>query len=71
MLFQIRLLSFFLLNFFDNNFFYFLFFKGAVEGDENGYDEEYPLESLELNTNDFMAKVSLGNFYSLFIIINL
>mmetsp|Transcript_26121 Transcript_26121/g.24956 ORF Transcript_26121/g.24956 Transcript_26121/m.24956 type:complete len:938 (-) Transcript_26121:178-2991(-) len=35
---------------------------GAVEGDENGYDEEYPLESLELNTNDFMAKVSLGDF---------
>jgi hypothetical protein len=56
-----------LLNFFNIIFFYF-FFIGAVEGDENGYDEEYPLESLELNTNDFMAKVSLGNVYSIFII---
>lgn len=35
---------------------------GAVEGDEDGYDEEYPLEQLELSTNDFMAKVSLGDF---------
>jgi hypothetical protein len=39
------------------------FLVGAVEGDENGYDEEYPLESLELNTNDFMAKVSLGTLF--------
>jgi coatomer protein complex subunit gamma len=36
--------------------------SGEVEGDEDGYDEEYPLEGLEINTNDFMAKVSLGDF---------
>ena len=35
---------------------------GQVEGDEEGYDEEYPLEGFELSTNDFMAKVSLGDF---------
>jgi hypothetical protein len=44
-------------------FFELPFLVGAVEGDENGYDEEYPLESLELNTNDFMAKVSLGTLF--------
>jgi len=35
---------------------------GEVEGDENGYDEEYPLEDLELTTSDFMAKTSVGDF---------
>jgi coatomer protein complex subunit gamma len=35
---------------------------GEVEGNKKGYDEEYPLENLELSTNDFMAKVSLGDF---------
>jgi coatomer protein complex subunit gamma len=35
---------------------------GEVEGDEQGYDEEYPLEGLEISTNDYMAKVSLGEF---------
>jgi len=35
---------------------------GEVEGDEDGYDEEYPLETLEINTNDFMAKTSTGDF---------
>jgi hypothetical protein len=33
-----------------------------IEGDEGGYDEEYPLEGLDINTNDFMAKVSVGDF---------
>jgi coatomer subunit gamma len=33
-----------------------------VEGDEGGYDEEFPLEGLELNTSDFMAKVAVGDF---------
>lgn len=35
---------------------------GEVEGDEEGYEEEYPLEDLELNTNDYMAKTSVGDF---------
>ncbi|CAM9136613.1 unnamed protein product [Discosporangium mesarthrocarpum] len=35
---------------------------GEIEGDEEGYPEEYPLEVLELSTADFMAKVSLGDF---------
>jgi len=35
---------------------------GETEGDEDGYDEEYPLETLEINTNDFMAKTSTGDF---------
>ncbi|KAJ1419563.1 adaptin N terminal region-domain-containing protein [Ochromonadaceae sp. CCMP2298] len=35
---------------------------GEVEGDEKGFDEEFPLEDLEVATNDFMAKVSLGDF---------
>lgn len=30
---------------------------GDVEGDDDGYDEEYPLENLELSTRDYMAKV--------------
>ena len=35
---------------------------GEVEGNTKGFDEEFPLEDLEVNTNDFMAKVSLGDF---------
>jgi len=35
---------------------------GEVEGDDEGYDEEYPLEPLELSTNDYMAKVSVSDF---------
>lgn len=35
---------------------------GEVEGSTKGFDEDFPLEDLEINTNDFMAKVSLGDF---------
>jgi len=35
---------------------------GEVEGDEKGFDEEFPLEDLEIASSDFMAKVSLGDF---------
>lgn len=35
---------------------------GEVEGDDTGYDEEYPLEPVELSTNDYMAKVAHGDF---------
>ena len=28
-----------------------------VEGDEDGFAEEYPLEDVEISTNDLMAKV--------------
>lgn len=35
---------------------------GAVEGDEQGFADTYPLEDLELVPADFMAKVSLGDF---------
>merc|ERR1711871_254139 len=35
---------------------------GDIEGDEDGYDEEYPLETMEISTNDFMAKTSTGDF---------
>jgi len=35
---------------------------GEAESDETGYDEEYPLEDMELSTNDYMAKRSLGDF---------
>lgn len=35
---------------------------GEADGDEAGFDEEFPLEDLEISTNDFMAKVSLGDF---------
>ncbi|CAM9903178.1 unnamed protein product, partial [Laminaria digitata] len=35
---------------------------GEVEGDEEGFPEEYPLEQLNIATADFMAKVSLGDF---------
>lgn len=36
--------------------------SGQVEGDENGYDEEYALEDVGINTNDYMAKVSVADF---------
>lgn len=35
---------------------------GEVEGSSKGFDEDFPLEDLEVNTNDYMAKVSLGDF---------
>ena len=35
---------------------------GEVEGDEDGYEEDYPLEELDLSTNDYMAKVSFPDF---------
>jgi len=35
---------------------------GVVEGNKKGYDEDFPLEDLEISTNDFMAKVSVGDF---------
>lgn len=34
---------------------------GAIES-KKGYDEDFPLEDLEICTNDFMAKVSVGDF---------
>lgn len=36
--------------------------SGEVEGDDEGYDEEYPLEAVTINTNDFMAKVQVTDF---------
>lgn len=35
---------------------------GKVEGGADGFDEEYPLEPVEMGTNDFMAKVAMGDF---------
>lgn len=35
---------------------------GEVEGDEDGYDDEYALEDLDLQTRDYMAKVQVGDF---------
>lgn len=35
---------------------------GEVEGNEKGFDEEFPLEDLELATHDYMAKVPMGDF---------
>lgn len=35
---------------------------GEIDGDEDGYDEEYPLEAFYINTNDFMAKVPVSDF---------
>lgn len=35
---------------------------GDVEGDEEGFADNYPLEDLEVLPADFMAKVSLGDF---------
>lgn len=30
---------------------------GEIEGDEEGFQEEYPLEDVEFSTADFVAKV--------------
>jgi len=35
---------------------------GEIEGDEEGFQEEYPLEDVELLTADFMAKANIGEF---------
>ena len=35
---------------------------GEVEGDEEGFPEEYPLEQLNIATADFMAKVCGKSF---------
>jgi coatomer subunit gamma len=35
---------------------------GEVEGDEEGYDDTYAVEAVEVNISDHMAKVSLGDF---------
>ena len=35
---------------------------GEADSDDKGYDEEYPLEDMELLTHDFMAKRSIGDF---------
>ena len=31
--------------------------NAEIEGDEDGFAEEYPLEDVEISTNDFMGKV--------------
>ncbi|EWM22306.1 coatomer protein subunit gamma, partial [Nannochloropsis gaditana] len=37
--------------------------SGEIEGEPSGFAEEYPLEALEINTSDYMAKVApLGDF---------
>lgn len=35
---------------------------GEIEGDEEGFNEEYPLEDVEISTVDFMAKANVGEF---------
>jgi coatomer protein complex subunit gamma len=35
---------------------------GELEGSDKGFDEEYPLEALDVSVSDFMAKVSVGDF---------
>lgn len=35
---------------------------GQVESGKKGFDEDFPLENLEITTSDFMAKVSVGDF---------
>jgi coatomer protein complex subunit gamma len=35
---------------------------GEADADDEGYDEEYPLEDMELLTHDFMAKRNVGDF---------
>lgn len=35
---------------------------GEADPDDKGYDEEYPLEDMELLTHDFMSKRSIGDF---------
>lgn len=34
---------------------------GELEGDEEGFPEEYPLEQLNIATADFMAKVLIDS----------
>lgn len=36
--------------------------SGEIEGDEEGYEDDYALESMEINTNDYMAKVTYPDF---------
>jgi len=31
--------------------------SGDIEGDEDGFQEEYPLEDVEISSADFIAKV--------------
>lgn len=33
---------------------------GEIEGDEDGFAEDYPIEDVEINTSDFVAKASSG-----------
>lgn len=35
---------------------------GEIENAKKAYDEDYPLESFDLTTSDFMKKVSVGDF---------
>jgi coatomer protein complex subunit gamma len=35
---------------------------GQVEAGRKGFDEDFPLENLDISTADFMAKVSVGDF---------
>jgi coatomer protein complex subunit gamma len=35
---------------------------GEIEGDEEGFQEEYPLEDVEFSTADFVAKANIGEF---------
>ena len=35
---------------------------GEADSDDKGYDEEFPLEDMELLTHDFMAKRAIGDF---------
>jgi coatomer protein complex subunit gamma len=35
---------------------------GEVQSEGDGFDEEYPLEALDISASDYMAKVSLGDF---------
>lgn len=35
---------------------------GQVESGKKGFEEDFPLENLEITTSDFMAKVSVGDF---------
>ncbi len=35
---------------------------GQVEAGKKGFDEDFPLEQLELTTSDFVSKVSIGDF---------
>lgn len=35
---------------------------GQIDTSKKGFDEDFPLEDLMINTSDFMAKVSVGDF---------